>query len=76
MLERPVIGAFRICGKTACGKFPAAQVILQAFAACALPRTGFVTAVAIILVLLQLAIHPIDSFKKIACGYARADLLC
>jgi hypothetical protein len=62
MFEGPVIGTFCICGKTAGGKFPALQVILQAFAAGTLSRTGLITAVAHILVLFQFTIHSNRSF--------------
>jgi len=71
MFEGPVIGAFGIRGEAAGGKFPAAQVILQAFAAGALSRTGFIAAVTVILVLFQFAIHSSAPLNTIESGIPR-----
>jgi hypothetical protein len=57
MPERPVVRAFGIRRETAGGEFPVFQVILQAITAGALFRTGLIGAVAVFLVLIQLAIH-------------------
>jgi hypothetical protein len=57
MPERPVVGGLGISRETAGGEFPVFQVILQAFAAGALLRTGLIGAVAVFLVLIQLTIH-------------------
>jgi hypothetical protein len=57
MLERTVIGSLRICGKEASGKFPAAQVVLQARTTCAFLRTRFIRAIAIYFILFLIAFH-------------------
>ena len=57
MFERPVVCTLCIRGKTTGGEFPGIQMILQAFATGAFPRTGLIGTVAILPVLIQLTIH-------------------
>jgi hypothetical protein len=52
MLKGPVVRAFGLFGENAGRQFPAAQVIAQAIAAGSLPGTGFIAAVAALLVFL------------------------
>ena len=62
MLEGPVVAALRIRRKTAGREFPAVQVVAQTIAACAFPRTRFITAVAVLSILRLLAFHECGSF--------------
>ncbi len=57
MLERPVVGSFRVVGKAATGKLPAAEVIADAVAADSLARARFVTTIAPLPILLFFAFH-------------------
>ena len=56
----PVIGAFLFSGKKTRGKLTVASVIMQAFAAFMLPGTGFISAVAMLGVISNIAFHRLD----------------
>jgi len=57
VFERPVIGSLGVSREAASRKFAAFQMILQAFAADALSRAGFITAIAVLQVVLFVTLH-------------------
>ncbi len=58
----PVIGTFLFSGKKTRGKLTVPSVIMQAFAAFMLPGTGFISAVAMLGVIINIAFHRLDFF--------------
>ena len=57
VFERSVIGALCVSRETASRQFAAFQMILQAFAADAFSRAGFITAIAVLEMVLFLTLH-------------------
>jgi hypothetical protein len=57
MFKRPVISTFRVCRKVTGRQFSAVQMILQAIATGAFPRTRLIAAIAFLLVSLLFAFH-------------------
>ena len=57
VFERSVIGALCVSRETASRQFAAFQMILQAFAADAFSRAGFITAIAVLQVVLFVTLH-------------------
>jgi hypothetical protein len=56
-IEGTVIGLLNLVGETAGRQFVHAQVIFDAFAALALSRTRFITAIAKFKIILDIALH-------------------
>jgi hypothetical protein len=57
MFERSVISALSVTGETAAGQLPAGQMITQAIATISFARTGFITAIAFLEILLGFTFH-------------------
>jgi hypothetical protein len=57
MAKRPVIGALCICRETACGEFPALEMITQTIAAHAFSGTRLIAAIAVLHVFFLFAFH-------------------